>query len=534
MKRVSLEELLQKDFMLIAFYSLISLFIGSLFIQKHFGLSPDSFGYIDIAENIVRGNGFVLHGGSYLSNTLIHPLSEWMPLYPLFISFFIKIGLDSTLSARLVPVIFLALIPFPMYYLAKGLYGRTIAHASTIYLIFLWALIYCGSYAWTETAFIFFTLVSILFLSQLEIPSSDKSVTARSNIISFLSGIFIGFAYLTKGNGVLLIPIAFFAIFFLISPIRNKIKCLLLLLIGFSLVSSLWWIRNYFIFSNPLYYGQSSLFHIPTLQSFLHFPYVYGIGLFPLVLCLPYSLRYIFNMNERKKFLLLASYPVIMTLFFSGWVYYDMRLLSPTFPFLIIIGMKSLFDIVEWIKGRLSKLNIFSSKRLIIALLILFIMPQVIFDISYYFYGTPNFLNHTHEKSVLEKMGAYKSIDWIKTNTNHDDVILSDVPSGLYYYTKRNVVWTGGGPYTKQLNYSSFMDAVSRLNISYVVLFKEHTNREYSGDFVYNLSQGCNVPSNLDIVYDKGDAIIYRVKGDKTLNNASNLSNLRYKSTKTH
>ena len=62
MKR-ALEELLQKDFMLVAFYSLISLFIGSLFIQKHFGLSPDSFGYIDIAENIVRGNGFVLHGG---------------------------------------------------------------------------------------------------------------------------------------------------------------------------------------------------------------------------------------------------------------------------------------------------------------------------------------------------------------------------------------------------------------------------------------------------------------------------------------
>lgn len=508
---VSLKGILQKDLTFVMFYSLISLIINVLFLFKQYGLSglsPDSLYYIDIAENIAQGNGFVWHTASFYSDNLrLTPLSEKMPLYPFFISLLIKLGLNSTLSARLVPIIFLTLIPVPMYYLAKEIYGRTIAHASTIYLIFLWAFIYVGSYAWTETTFIFFVLMSILFLYKLLIPTNEP-IIASYKIIGFISGIFIGLAYLTRVVGVLLIPVAFCIIFFLMRPIKCKIKhkmgLFLLLLAGFLSVTGLWLVRIYFIFGNPFYSGgHSSLYQIPTFQIFLSWARFYDQRLFPLVLFLPYSLKYLLDENERRTFLLLASFPVIMILFLSGWTAVYIRHLIPTFPLLVIIGMKSFFDIVGWMKKRFKVVDMFS-KALIVGLMILFILPQVMSDVNYYI-----------EISQQGKDTLYDSADWIKANTNQNDVILSNGDL-LYYYTKRYTVGTAGSPYPI-MNYSSFADAITRLNISYVVLLKlSNINKESSGDVVYNLSQGRNVPPNLDIVYNKTDAIIYRVKSDKT------------------
>lgn len=533
LKRASLKGVMNKDLTLVIIYSLTALIIGFLFLLKHSGLSGDSIYYIDLATNIAQGKGFVMMDdhGAWLVHVRTIPLAICMPVYPFLVSLFIRIGLDSTLSARLVPLIFLTLIPFPMYYLTRNLYGRTIAHAATIALVFLWAFAYVGSYTWTETTFMFFILISILFLSKLLISPNENIVIRSKIIIAFISGISIGFAYMTKGNGILLVSVAFFVIFFLLSPIRNNIKhktaLFLFVLLGFSLVSSPWWIRNYLIFGDPFYHDLVHLIGVPTVERILRFPWVYGRGLFPLVLCLPYALKYLFDQNERKKFLLLASFPVITTLFFSAY-HLEYRLLTPTFPFLIIIGIKALFDIARLVEKRFKIVNIFSNKILIIGLLILFILPQVTFTTSYYIYHTPNFLD-THSKWTepwaLEKMATYESIEWIKTNTTESDVILTNDCGGIYHYTRRNVVWTGGGPnkYLQhlepygRLDYPGLMDAINRLNISYVVLFKksivtgfrEGITRSYDGDFVYNLSQGYDIPPNLDIVYDKEDAIIY-------------------------
>ena len=531
MKRASLKGIMQKDLTLVIIYSLIALVIGVLFLLKHSGLSGDSIYYIDLAENIARGKGFVTYPTPWLSHATAIPLARCRVVYPFLVSLFIRIGLDSTLSARLVPLIFLTLIPFPMYYLTRNLYGRTIAPAATIALVFLWAFAHVGSYTWTETTFMFFILISILFLSKLLIPPNENIAIRSKIIIAFISGVSIGFAYMTRANGILLVPVAFFVIFFLLSPIRDNIKhktaLFLFVLMGISLVSSPWCIRNYLIFGNPFYHDLVPLIGVPTVERILRFPRVYGYALFPLVLCLPYALKYLFDQNERKKFLLLASFPVITTLFFSAY-HLEYRLLTPTFPFLIIIGIKALFDIARWAHQRFRVLERFSYEALVICLLILFILPQVTFTTSYYISHTPNFLD-THSKWAepwaLEKMATYESIDWIKTNTTESDVILSNDYDGIYHYTRRDIVWAGGGPnnYLQhlepygRLDYPGLMDAINRLNISYVVLFKksivagfrEGITRGYDGNFVYNLSQGYNIPPNLDIVYDKADAIIY-------------------------
>ena len=86
------------------------------------------------------------------------------------------------------------------------------AHAAAIVVVFLWAMVYIGSYTWVETTFIFFILMSMLFLSRLMIHPYESS-ERRHYIDSLVCGVFIGLAYLTKGNGLLLLlwPVLLYA-----------------------------------------------------------------------------------------------------------------------------------------------------------------------------------------------------------------------------------------------------------------------------------------------------------------------------------
>ena len=96
--------------------------------------------------------------------------------------------------------------------------------------------------------------------------------------------------------------------------------------------------------------------------------------------------------------------------------------------------------------------------------------------------------------------------------------------------TRREIVWAGGGanhnleylqPYG-QIDYANMVNAIDKWQIDYVVLFRQpivigfrdQITRDYDGDFVYNLSQGKSASPDLSIVYDKKDAIIYKVSTD--------------------
>ena len=352
-KDILSRRLLCNDLAPLIVYSLVLLVFGILFLFKHSGLSGDSIYIIDTATNIAQGKGFIYTMASYLSPPKIKPLDIATPLYFTLASTLIRMGLDPALSARLISLIFLVFLPVPMFYLAKNLYGRTIAHAATIVLVFLWAMVYLGSYTWVETTFIFFILMSMLFLAKL-MNHADESAKNRGYINALAGGLFIGLAYLTKGNGLFLLPVAFLTIFFMVHPMKEyfkrKLGLLLLLSLGFVLVSSIWWARNYIVFDNPFYHGLISYILVPEAKP-LEFLYVFGTALFPLVLLLPYSMKYLFNSNERKSFLLLAVFPVIMFLFFHTYQV-SHRLLSPAYPFLIIISVKALFDTGHWLYRR--------------------------------------------------------------------------------------------------------------------------------------------------------------------------------------
>jgi len=523
--------LLLNDRALLIVYSLALFVMGILFLFKHTGLSGDSIYIIDTATNIAQGRGFVYTLASYLSLPTVQPLDIATPMYTTLASLFIRMGLDTTLSARLISLIFLVLMPVPMFYLTENLYGRTIAHAATIVLVLLWAMVYIGSYTWVETTFIFFILMSMLFLAKL-MKYSNESPKNRSHIYALASGLCIGLTYLTKGNGGILLLVAFFTIFFLMYPLKAEIKrksgLFLLILLGFAVVNSIWWVRNYIVFDSPFYHGLISYIKLLPARP-LEFLYKIGTPLFPLVVLLPYALKYLFVSTERKRFLFLTSFPAIMALFFITYTL-EFRLLSPTYPFLIIISVKAFFDIGRWWHERSVFWKRLSLNAMMTCLLVLAVLPQLVFTASYYVFHTPNFLDKDSSLAqpwALEKMASYEAIDWIKANTTEVDVLLSNDYDGLYHYTRRDIVWAGGGanyrlehlqPYG-QMGYSELVEAIDRLHIDYVVLFRkpivigfrDQITRDYDGDFVYDLSQASHIPPNLSIVYDKEDAIIYKV-----------------------
>ena len=86
----------------------IALALGLLVTQSGAGLSPDSTAYITAGENAYSGEGF-LRG--HPDNHEVY--SHWPSLYPLSIAAFMHLGLDSEQAARIIPILYFALLLKP-------------------------------------------------------------------------------------------------------------------------------------------------------------------------------------------------------------------------------------------------------------------------------------------------------------------------------------------------------------------------------------------------------------------------------------
>jgi 4-amino-4-deoxy-L-arabinose transferase-like glycosyltransferase len=511
----------REDIFFVAICALIPLIISILFISKHPFIGGDSVSYIDVAKNVAAGRGFVFNWATFDSKELIRPLSEWMPLYPFFIAIFIKAGLDSTFAARLIPLLFLYLIPFSTYFLTRYFYDKRTALVTTIFISLSLPLSIQGSYALTETMFTFFVIMFMLFLSKI-----TEHNPHYYNLI--IAGLFGGLAYLTRANGIFLVIVAFIYILFLNPDIyTNKLKKISLFIIGFFASSGIWLARNYAVFGSPFYYGQFG-FRVPSLNSFTGVLNLTFVDNLPLIIFLPFILIYANNEIERKKIAYLLLFPIVLLLFFTCWAIQETRLLFPAYPFLLIVSTKSFFGLLEKIKEKFKLRNYFTYISLII------IIFQLLFISQYY----------NNEKPVNEINGW---AEWIKLNTNPNDVIITNCRECVRYYTWRYVVSTDSyalhrdevkfiSPFStnitkvkyslnyykevysiaKQgivhLNDSTLSMAIKNLNANYIVLFRDAIiSKEQNGEFIYNLSEGLTTPQNLKIVYNEKNVIIYKI-----------------------
>jgi len=243
----------------------LTLFLVTLVFRIATALPLTYAGYMDasyamhVAENLARGRGFV---EDVLWNYLDHPMGlphpsnlYWMPLPSILIAPFYALLGVSYRVAQIPFIVLSSLLPLVTFYIAHKIFRR-------------------DDYAWTAALFTtfsgFYTIywvspdnfapfaltasLCLLFIAR-GLERGGEGERGRGAREFFVAGILAGLSHLSRADGVLLLAIAPLAL--LVSGVRGQKSARLLppasrllltaaCLLGYLLVMSPWFARNYF------------------------------------------------------------------------------------------------------------------------------------------------------------------------------------------------------------------------------------------------------------------------------------------------
>jgi len=375
-------------------------------------------------------------------------------LWPLIGAFFFKLNLGET-GIRFLMTLFSTGIIFVSYHLIKKMFNKKLAILTSIGLTASWIYLFFTGRLLTNLPATFF-LLTFLFLFW------KGYVLKEGNKFLYLSAIFFALSVLTRMQYIMfIIPILFLVFsrekfkFFLNKKLWITLGIFLLILIPQMVI-------HYQHFGNPLadltkYYlgvGSSQSEEVgvsltKTSNLFLYFnnlPYIldgnqqgysslftfspvyilFIIGIFLFFADLFLGFDKIFKNEELQKKLFIFIW-IISTFLFLGYIapQLEQRYIMQTLPFLFLIASYSVIKIGIFIRQKLKTKN----KTFFIIFLIIFILLL-----------TPNLF--FGNKLINEKLTSYIEIkqagEWIKANSNPEDIVISDSLSQITYYSERS------------------------------------------------------------------------------------------------
>jgi hypothetical protein len=226
---------------------LILILIFALFLRLYFfvgiGFNDDSY-YLEYAEEIYKGKRFIPPAGV-----------EWgvriAVYYP--VVFFWKIFGINEFSTSLYFILLSLGSIIITYFLGKELFNEKVGLvASFLMSIFPLEIIY-STQVGPEIPTQFFSGASILFFIIAE--------KLRKNLYYFISGIFLGFCYLSKSVVILIIPILGFYLLLktwkkgIFRILKNNLSSYLIFLLGFLIIFTIQLIHFYSI-TGEWFYGE--------------------------------------------------------------------------------------------------------------------------------------------------------------------------------------------------------------------------------------------------------------------------------------
>ncbi len=226
---------------------LLSLAVRLAFFAQYTyeGTDCDGAGYMNLAENVSRGAGWVNNSVRvlfFLPDSLPQPDAHWSPLYPLMTAVSFKLFGVSHTSAKLVPLLFGVLTPALIALLVLRLTGSI-----------------AGGLVGGVLAAFHPTLVTWSLRIETEIMSACLITLALWLVLArgirgrvMLVGLALGLAYLAKYQNVLLWPgvLLFLA---LEGPWRVRARNLAVATGVALAVISPWLIRNAVVFGDPFF-----------------------------------------------------------------------------------------------------------------------------------------------------------------------------------------------------------------------------------------------------------------------------------------
>lgn len=297
------EILIKREYIILLIISLIIFIIG---LQITPGLSLDSTRYIAVAEKIITDGALypiVLHNIPIAS----HATSICPPLFEYLISVFLLLGFEKLTAGGMVSLLFLAFLPFPIYYLAKEVGNRGIGYLSVLCLISMASTWYVGTYVWTETTFTFLSLSALLFCV--------KYLTTDHTENLLLCSFFCMLSCLTKWIGIF-IGISILSVLLYRYYKENRPSGVMLLL--YSIISflpvSVLLLRNA-IFKGSVYptsvpkVNFLEIFIVPIGSILMDFLYPFYVYFYRLILRIQYNKILIrsINLNFADSLSILAS-----------------------------------------------------------------------------------------------------------------------------------------------------------------------------------------------------------------------------------
>lgn len=488
------------------FFFILALILGFTITQSGVGISPDSIGYISTGENLYQGNGFYTIYDNrndapydYEKKVMLSPYTAQPPLYPILIAILMHFGIGSEQSAQLIPILSLAFLVFPIFFIGRILGGNITGYLSCITCLFLTPLLLITSFAWTEMLFILLSSLSIFYLI--------KYNEEFKNINLYIAGIFTSFAILTKYIGIILL---FIGLVTIICKNRDQIKQIMYNIVVFGLLSSfpisLWFYRNITITSNfsGADRGKSNETLIIIIEKTTHillndFNFIFFVFISILLILL---FVYSFKNKEfilkyfKKNYIILSyifSYIVILLSIKSFWAFdpIDSRLLSPIYPFMII-AVFSLFFYCYQIRDL---------KKWLILIICVFLIPFSSYQINNSANFTEDSINGVNRDCNSPYWKNNQGIGWAEKSMPENKVLYSNYAKILEFRIKKPVKNIPAS------NDKELVDTFKKEKNAYIICFKKDNTSSLLNKKIMEIKQKYGI---LTLVADFPDSAIYR------------------------
>jgi len=493
-------------------------------------ISPE---YLNLARSLFNGQGLttnVVWNNFLEPATIVRPDFFRFPLYPLLIAAFYKIFGMSFLAAKMVNVIFGALLPLATFWLAETITkSKKISLLSALVISCNQNFLVWGALTYPEIVYGCCGLLFINFLFKTDSPDGINKI--KKKFMPFLVGIFWALSYLTRSEAFYIFLPVFIFYYFSGPHFKKFLIKTCITFIGFLIIAWPHLARNYILTGNPLYTDfpqvalvsyvehdyliesprseyrdifqvlqEKPIFFVRRLSNYI----LDGIINSPEMLMKSYlffilaliGLFYYFK-EQRKKFYSLAL------LFLFGFVIPGIVSVTDRYYIILIalLFIMSVYGLKKIWNGLLyNKLKI---KNLIIIYLTIYILASgALGAVNGSIALTPhNFYARFDEKQYFDNLK--KVYDYLRDNAPPGEaVMVSRRPYEIYYFTNHPTVIF---PFTDEKGIQEFMEKYQIKWIIWLGVPIVEGNK-----FLVFWPDGKH-PTNISLIYKNSAAGLYHV-----------------------
>lgn len=415
-------------------------------------------------------------------------------LFPVICAAFFKLGLGE-ISIRLFGTLLSTGFVFVSYIIIKDMFNKKIALLSCIGLSLSWILLFFTGRILTDIPAAFFILLSLLCFWK-------GYVMKQGNKFIYFFAMFLAFAVLIRMQSLMMIPPFLIMMFVRERSKMFRNKSLWIALSIFALIMVPQAILYTMHYGNPIpdllsHYlgvgasaatGDQRTFSLAIFNYFTDLPYmmsvsmlillIIGAGYFLLDLILGFDQLFKNEELQKKFFVFCWILSLFLIMGYIGTVsYVEQRYITAGLPFLFLLASVPLIKISELFvkKFKIKEL----SSLILVSIILIVLLVANIFGAS----------NYTTTFSLLEnKKTSYLEVQqaglWLKANSNPSDIIISNSPTQIEYYSERTV-------YTMPelgSNETLFQGNVTKIKPEYLMLssFEQHDPWMYQYPVDYN------------------------------------------------